>query len=257
MPNTTNNELTLARYLVLNDAKELSFRINNILFESGFTNEERDDYFEKLMAGFLGEGKGFTKPVNISTKVLTEYVNLLNKLVVTKNVNGKPSETLYTNGLERNMLINKYRNLVRDEIVQNPDCLNLPSIEKVGVKTIMGWAKQVNADILEFNKNGDLDKFKSTYLLTDYASEIFEQSIANECIKLETEAEEEKARISSDKKIPGATKALMIEDVYRDRLNGKVFAAPHMAQEYLENVKQGLNSKLQFTYKSAPSKPKK
>lgn len=253
MSNTANNELTLKRYLVLNDAKELSGKIIMIFIDNGNTTTEVDSYFEKLASKFLGENNSSKKLVNMSTKILTEYVNLLNKLVVVKNVNGSPTEMLYPEGLERDMIINKYRNLVKTEIAENPYCLNMPSIEKAGLKTIMAWNKQVYNDIAEFNNNPDLDKFKNTYLLTDYAQEIYEQSITKECAKLDTEAKEEKSKIASDSKISGAQKALMIEDVYRDRLNGKVFAPKNLALDYMNSIRQGLNAKLQFTYKSKPA----
>ena len=48
----------------------------------------------------------------------------------------------------------------------------------------------------------------------------------------------------------------MIEDIARDRLNNKIFAPKKLAGEYLENVKQGINAKLQFTYKSTPTTKK-
>ena len=76
------------------------------------------------------------------------------------------------------------------------------------------------------------------------------------CYDIETEAQDEKNKINFNKTIPGAQKALMIEDIARDRLNNKIFAPKKLAGEYLENVKQGINAKLQFTYKSTPTTKK-
>ncbi len=253
MPNAKNNELTLKRYLIFNDAKELSSKLIMLLVDNDINI---DNYLSNIMIGFLGEQNVNAKIVNMSSEVLTQYVNLLNKLVLIKNVNGKPTECLLPEGLEKDLVINKYRTIIRSTVENNQNCLNLPSIEKAPIKTILEWSKKVNSDINEFNKCANIDKFKATYLLTDYAINCFDTSVDNMCYDIETEAQDEKNKINFDKTIPGAQKALMIEDIARDRLNNKIFAPKKLAGEYLENVKQGINAKLQFTYKSTPTTKK-
>ena len=124
MPNAKNNELTLKRYLIFNDAKELSSKLIMLLVDNDINI---DNYLSNIMIGFLGEQNVNAKIVNMSSEVLTQYVNLLNKLVLIKNVNGKPTECLLPEGLEKDLVINKYRTIIKSTVENNQNCLNLPS----------------------------------------------------------------------------------------------------------------------------------
>ena len=69
MPNAKNNELTLKRYLIFNDAKELSSKLIMLLVDNDINI---DNYLSNIMIGFLGEQNVNAKIVNMSSEVLTD-----------------------------------------------------------------------------------------------------------------------------------------------------------------------------------------
>lgn len=240
-----NKDLTLDRYLVFNDVKELSSKFIMLLIDYGLSKPEIDSHLETLMSKFLGLDDK-VKLVNLSTPILTEYANLLNKLIISQYVDGELCETLIPNGLERDMIIKKYHGKIKPEIATNPNCLNLFSIEKAPTSVLSNWAKQVNNEIINLNKNDDLKAFREKFLLTDYAKKIHTQSLNNEQEKIELEAEEQTSEIFKNKELTPDQRTDILEKINANKLKTILKIQKNMALEYMHNIKSGLSSKIQF-----------